>query len=375
MPVLQVSTVEAQRAATQHARRGRASLLVFVVLLALAALLAILFATLVGQRDRTEPARQQAGPAGPTPVERGPASLAPRYQVGDAQPSAPLTERPPLDQRPSFPAEQRFAGQGRIQGHLSLPEGTAPPPAWTLVLEPSRALIGGDRARPQRVQFTAGEREFDLPDIPLGGYEIWAEAPGMSGRHEHLLLARPDAQLVYQGVLLRTCAYVEGRVLDRQQRAYSDLAVLLAPLAGGEPLETRCDSSGHYLFESVPDGEYRMLLGFADAPLGAPRELSVEPPSLHMPLLEVPELFPLELRVSSPEGGAVEGALVRGWCSNGGRLSVVTDGLGTARVAWMPAGRLTLEALLPERPRDGHARIKLEFPPPPPGIVEMQLER
>jgi hypothetical protein len=363
------------RARTARARSGRASVLFFVALLAVLGVALTLVVTLRGGAPHDGPPQLPAPAPAPGSGPEEPPSLAPRYQIGQDRPSAPLDRRPPLEERPSFPAEQRFSGSGRIEGRLALPEGVAAPARWTLVLEPSRALIGGDSARGRRVEFSAGELEFSLADVPLGGYEIYAEAPRMSGRHEHFFLARPDSTQLYQDLVLRPAAFVEGRVTDVHGSPVEGLPIHLTALGAGTTYSAICDAGGHYLFDAVADGEYRLEVGHRDAPLAPARELSVLPPSLHMPDLSVPELFDLDVLVLDREGRPLEGALVRGWGSAGGRVEVASDVNGRARARYLPAGRVTLDASVPDSPEAGHARLRLELPAAHGGPIELRLER
>ncbi|HVS16977.1 MAG TPA: carboxypeptidase-like regulatory domain-containing protein, partial [Planctomycetota bacterium] len=254
---------------TQARGAGRASILVPVVLVALSAV-AVLVWTL---RSPADGPSRAAEPLARPDVHAAPAVESPalRYEIGSGTHAPVAPERTPREERPRADQRTRFAGTGVLEGSLRLSPGVSAPRAWSLVLEPSPVLIGGDRARARRVEFEQGELEFSIPDLPLGGYEVWAEAEGMSGRHEHLLLARPDAVLVYQDLRLVPLAFVEGRVLDDEGVGVARLPLFLRPLAGGARIEARADGGGHYLFERVPDGEYLLEAGFADASLAAPR--------------------------------------------------------------------------------------------------------
>lgn len=63
-------------------------------------------------------------------------------------------------------------------------------------------------------------------------------------------------------------ASVSGRVSDLQDRPVVDAKIRLSPTAGGAADEVSSDASGHYLFSSVPPGDYQITAlapGFADA--------------------------------------------------------------------------------------------------------------
>lgn len=358
-------------ASTSHRGRGRARVLVLLAIAVLALVAVVVWTT----RSGPAPAPSAAGPqarAAPHASEP-PTSPALRYEIGTERGEAPA-ERVPLEDRPRADPRLRFEGTGVLEGRLDLPPGAAAPRAWSLVLAPSHVLMGGDRARARREEFQDGELEFALRDVPLGGYEIWAEADGMSGRHEHLLLARPDAQLVYQALRLVPLAFVEGRVVDAEGVAVAGLPMILRAREGA-PLVTHTDGAGLYLFERVPDGDYRLETGFRDAPLAEPLELAVVSPSLHVAPIEVPLLFELVAEVRDADGQELAGARVRGWCTRGGRIDALTDVRGLARQPFIPAGRVTLEASHPERPHAGFARVHLDFPAAGAAVLAIRLQR
>lgn len=362
-----------ERIPTSNPRRGRARLLI-LVLLASASALAVLMWTM---RGKSPAASGAAGPRSPAVADetQSPQNPALRYEIGGDPAWEAPTERVPRDRRARTDPATRFAGSGTLEGRLSLPPGVVAPRAWTLVLAPSSALIGGDRVRERRVDFEGSELEFSLSDLPLGGYEVWAEAEGMSGRHEHLLLARPDAVLVYQDLRLVPLAFVEGRVIDADGAGVGGLPVLLRPHGAGPPRTASTEPGGRFRFERVPDGEYRIEVGFADASLAQPRELDVRSPSLLVPVLEVPRLHELAVLVLDADGQPLAGARVRGWCDRGGRVDARSDAAGIARSSWIPAGRLTLEALQPDRPEAGLAVVHHDFPPADDAPIQIRLQR
>lgn len=290
-----------------------------------------------------------------------PAPIVPRYELGRGHRGLEPGERPPRSARLSLPPEERFRGEGRIEGFLDLPQGTAVPVPWTLVLEPSKVLIGGDRASGRRVVFEHGEREFTLERVPLGGYQLRAEAANMSGPAELLLLARPDSHDVIVHVALRPAAFVEGWVEDAEGAPVEGLTMVLEPLADGETRSVATAARGGYRFENVPDGEHRLSAGGPPNPLAPPLELLVSPPSVSVPRIVVPVLSELEISVLDAFGQPVAGATVEGWGSGGGSVSVTTDRLGLALARHLAAGRVTLNASIGEgaERRIGRATVEL----------------
>jgi hypothetical protein len=332
-----------------------------VAFLLVAVLLALAMFLRLGPGPGSEPAAPSEGRQ-EVAGRPEPAPLTPRLDLGMGTRSATDGERPPLEARPSLPPEERFRGVARIEGHLDLPAGTAVPRPWTLVMEPSEVLIGGDRARAQRVVFEQGETEFVLAEVPLGGYEVRAEADGMSGPTELILLARPDTQNVVLQVALRPSAYVEGLVERQDGAPVEGLPLTLKPMAGGESRVTVTDARGAYLFEVVPDGEYRLFAGHPMSPVAPALDLQVVPPSLHVPRIEVPPLGELTISVVDDQGLPVEGAEVGGWGSHGGRVDVTTDAAGQGHVRFLPAGRYTLRAWAGEGPERRTGRAPVDLP-------------
>src|SRR5688572_19712352 len=186
-------------------------------MLAALAVLALLGAAVVWLSLGRKRVGQAAAPTAAESSESKPAlqeppPIVPRFELGRGPAGLEPGQRIPLAQRRPLPPEERFRGEGRIEGFLDLPAGAEVPRPWTLVLEPSKVLIGGDRAETRRVTFEAGEREFALDKVALGGYQLRAEAPNMSGPPELVLLARPDSHDVIVHVALRPAAFVEGWV-------------------------------------------------------------------------------------------------------------------------------------------------------------------
>jgi hypothetical protein len=310
--------------------------------LLLAGLCAVALGLLLTARSDSEP----AAPPRPTaePEAQEPAPLVPRIDLGMEPRTRPEGTRPSLEERPTFPAAERFRGNGRIEGFLDLPPGVAAPRPWTLVLEPSQVLMGGEHAERRRIVFEHGETEFTLEDVALGGYELRAVAERMSGPAELLLLARPDSQRVIVHVALQPAAFVEGLVEDATGAPVADLPLHLHLLAGGEQRTTHSDARGAYLFEDVPDGEYRLFAGHPMSPVVPALDLAVSPPSLHVPRIVLPPLGEIRALVVDADGLPVAEARVEGWGANGGRVEVRTDAQGEALQRFLPAGRYNLRA-------------------------------
>jgi Carboxypeptidase regulatory-like domain len=328
-------------------RAGRA--LPLIAVLATLAALGVAAWLILGQEHVGEAAAPDSAvqPAAAPAVEES-TPVVPRFELGRGSEGLAPGERPPLAQRQSLPPEERFRGEGRIEGYLDLPSGMEVPRPWTLVLEPSKVLIGGDRAEGRRLTFEQGEREFALEHVPLGGYQLRAEAANMSGAPELLLLARPDAHDVTVHVALRPAAFVEGWVEDADGAPVEGVTMVLDPLAGGATRTARTDVRGGYRFENVPDGEHRLSAGRVPSPLAEPLDLAVSPPSVSVPRIVVPRLGELEIAVLDSAGSPVAGVTLEGWGSGGGTVDATTDVQGVALARHLPAGRITVNAWIGE---------------------------
>jgi hypothetical protein len=105
-------------------------------------------------------------------------------------------------------------------------------------------------------------------------------------------------------------------------------------------------------------------------PLLHPIELQFLAPSLTMPLIEVPELGELEIRVLDAAGFELEGASVKGWGRDGGRVDAVTDVRGTCVARFLPPGPYSL---IVEHPEHGSARRRTELRRSERAEVEIRL--
>ena len=105
-----------------------------------------------------------------------------------------------------YPADllgsQRFEGHGRLRVFAFAKNGATFPERWSLALEPSKSLIGGERTTARRVDLQHGEREVALDDVALGGYELRGLANGLCSQPQQLMLAKPDEVDVVLHVVL-----------------------------------------------------------------------------------------------------------------------------------------------------------------------------
>jgi hypothetical protein len=261
-----------------------------------------------------------------------------------AQPQAPPRAAPPASETagPGLDDRARFAGTGRIRGVVSVEAGVEFPAEWTLVLEPSRALVGGEHAARRTLTFSAGEREFALPDLALGGYSVRARAFGFDSGARHVLLARPDHDDLYLSLVLVPSGVLEGRALLADGAGAEGLPLVLESRPDGALRATTAGPGGAFFFDDVRNGVHRLHVGTPHNPIVPALELTFRGPAQRIDDVVVPPLGELRGRVTDELGNAQAGVLVQGHGDAGGSVETTTDVQGRYRAAFLPAGRYTL---------------------------------
>lgn len=354
------SNQEGRRRARAMSTRTGAAPSGGLVLLALAAVVAAAV-WLVWLRPDAEPMAAQPKPAPTTEAYLD----NPGGERSALVPPGPA----PLDTRykPELTDPARFNGRGRLLVELQAPPEFNGP--WTLVLAPAKGLFGADRAQPREHQVLTGERRVTLDDVQLGGYEIRAKADGLQGVPEYVMMALPDDIDVIQPLRLVHLGEVVGRVLDVDGAPATDFPLELQSPSGQVAQNVRSDASGHYRFERLADGEYKVAAGYPGAPLIV-REVQFAAPSLTMPDLKLPPLAPLRVRVVDAEGRAVEGATLSLSGLASGARSATTDRDGLAQLPHCVAGYCVLALDAPEFAPTTH---EIQFEPSVGGEREVRL--
>lgn len=281
-----------------------------------------------------------------------------RWTEGAVELRKPVERAP--DEGLGPPDPHRFEGRGRVRGRLHVPPGTPEPEQWTVDLVPSRVLIGGQRAEARHASGGRGDLEFAFEDLPLGGYELVASAPGLQSTPWQVLLVRGQSD-VFLNVGLEPRAVVEGQVRDARGAPVVGLGVVLESASDGARREQRTDGAGSYLFQDVLDGTYRLTFGSPDNPLHGPLELVVQAPRLTVPPVRLPELGSVEVTVTDERGVLIAGARVRGFGrgNTGGLIEGETDSAGRVRADLLAPGSYRIYATLPEVGR-GFADVDLQ---------------
>jgi len=242
------------------------------------------------------------------------------------------------------------AGRGSLRGHVEVSGEEPFPRAWRLVLRPSRTLARRETAETRTLEFTAGEQDFEVRELALGGYDVSAEAVGFNGLALPLAL-EPGNEHPFVNLRLVPAGILEGRVLEHDGAPAEGIPVTLFSVSGSEVYEATSDVRGHYRFESLPDGSYELLFGRAAAPLIQERRpVRFAAPSLTFPDTELPPLGTLAVRVVDSLERPLEGIVVRGSGNNGGVIEGRTDFDGRLVVKHLPPGHFRLRLSRPGEP-------------------------
>jgi hypothetical protein len=220
---------------------------------------------------------------------------------------------------------------------------------WQLVVEPSRTLIGGERAVRRELSFEHGEQEFAVEDLPLGGYDVRVIAYGLSASVQHVLLAKPAEDNLYLSFQLAPSGFIEGRVLSSGAGIEGVPLALdpVPPIAGVPARRAQSGPGGAFLFDDLSDGRYLLIVGEPQSPVIAPRQVDFKRPALHVDDLELPELGELAMVVRDASGRAVPEVELRGYGEKGGHVEARTDARGEAVARFLPEGRYTVIATDP----------------------------
>ena len=257
---------------------------------------------------------------------------APRLELSLGAGDAPVTD-----------TKDRFRGMGKIRGHVETSGDEPFPDVWRLSLTPSTTLIGSEVAVERVIDFTDGRRDFTVSDLPLGGYDVRAEAAGMNGLAQPVLLEKRSSS-VFINLLMVEAGFIEGKIKDADGLPADGVVVTLIEMPSHASRETLTDALGEYRFEDVLDGAYQLMIGRFENPiLKERRTLRMAAPGMTIPDIELPPLATLELTVIDPtEDRLLSNVTVRGSGSNGGVFEGQTDGYGVFLARYLPPGRWRL---------------------------------
>ncbi|HIG10598.1 MAG: carboxypeptidase-like regulatory domain-containing protein [bacterium] len=261
---------------------------------------------------------------------------------GDAVPSDPTNP----DGR-----EGEFDGLGSIRGEMLLAPGVELPASWSLRVAPSRTLRGRRRAVSRGVAGPAEGSLFMVDGLPLGGYDIWGEAPGLRTPKRAVLLTR-GSSTPFVKLRFAPMGFIDGFVFRADGAAAEGVLVALAAEPQGTARrEMRTNPDGSYRFDSVADGPYRMHFGPAETPLVDSTELFFRAPSLRFREIRLPPTADLLLYSQDKNGAVLTGVSISGFGNKGGRIEALTDLNGKAWARNLPPGRYRLQAKAPDNRR------------------------
>ena len=134
-----------------------------------------------------------------------------------------------------------FDGVGTIAGQVRMEDGSAPP-RWTLHLEPSLVTRGRGEAVTRTVEAAPAEETFEVRDLPMGAYRVFATAPGHRSSAAEVALYKleglehlPGMNYVNLTITLQAMANVDGIVRRANGDPADELAVHLLPTPRRRP--------------------------------------------------------------------------------------------------------------------------------------------
>ncbi len=336
-------------------RAGR-SALAGIALLLLGAVLAVWLWSRTGPERRGSSAVLPAPARASAPDELE--AVAER-ETARSEPPDQRTDLGPFSAGQPASEEERFrGGPGSLRGHVESSSEEPFPLSWKLVIGPSITLPGRERAVSRTLEITDGRQEFSVSDLPLGGYDVRAEAEGFNGLTQPVLLER-GSEHPFVELRLVPAGFLEGRILESGGAPAPAVPVTLIAQPDGEARETRTDGNGLFRFELVPDGPHELLIGRLSSPiLPERRPLRFSAPSMTLPDLELPLLGRFDLRVIDSLERPVENVRVRGSGTNGGLIDETTDHDGRISARYLPAGHYRIRL---EHPQLGSRRVAIEL--------------
>lgn len=276
----------------------------------------------------------------------------------------------PMDGPPPALGPQRFEGRGRIHGEVLAADKVVFPTEWTLLVEPSATLIGAEHAVTKRLEFRAGERAFDVGDLPLGGYQVRALTPNLNCAPVDMLLVK-GSEVVFATLLFKPSGFIEGQVSSASGAPADGVLLLLENVATKLRRTLAADANGRFVFHDVLDGAYKLYVGSAEAPLVKPGDIEFRAPSLRFKDITLPPTGTLIIETRSENGATLSDVEVSGFGTQGGSFRSKTDFLGLARVAWLPPGEYRVEGRS-EDERRGRVTLAVEADAESTAIVHLK---
>ena len=332
----------------------RGTALLWVAVLAALALIGWMALSGRGGRPPADVGAAQVGrPAGPGSPEEVPGTGGPLEEPAPGPRAMGSIEARAAGQDGGY--TRVFDGVGIIAGQVRMEDGSAPP-RWTLHLEPSLVTRGRGEAVTRTVEAAPAEETFEVRDLPMGAYRVFATAPGHRSSAVEVALYKleglehlPGMNYVNLTITLRAMANVDGIVRRANGDPADELAVHLLPhatAAPGDRISARTDLAGVYRFDAVPEGNWMLCVGDPAAPLASPRPIKVGSRALELDDVLLPALATLELIVVDEAARPFPDVDVVGYLRGAGRGSIRgrTGPQGRFRADYLQPGPWRIEA-------------------------------
>jgi hypothetical protein len=282
-------------------------------------------------------------PLAPANPAGAPAESVPGEQLIETRPSGAAPARGALDEAQVAEAYS-LEGQGTIRGHIGARSGAVFPIEWDLVLEPHPFLQGRERAESRRVEFRAGERDFRVDGLHLGGYQVRAEAHGLNSSAAPVLLVKGSSNQFVE-LAFSPSGWLDGSVVDSNGAPAEGIEVELVETLTKARASATTDGAGAFQFRALLDGDYELEFRAGGCVFGQARLVSFRAPRLSLPVEQLPPTGALEVQVYDLLGKPAAGVRVTGFGKPDGALDLRTDEQGIARLRWIKPGHWELRAL------------------------------
>lgn len=277
---------------------------------------------------------REAGKVAPPPPERGAgAQVVPGNEVVRIE----LAGQGERSSNGSAPVVHGFEGRGRIRGSVATPPGVVMPREWDLLIEPHPFLVGSERAERRKQSFQAGERDFVIEDLPLAGYIVRVQSPGMNSLSCDVLLVR-GAEDQFVQPQFSAAGLLEGSVLDSSGIPADGVTVRLGDAQGKRLLHYVTTPDGRFSFPDLPDGEYLLEFLGAGANILSSKSIVFSAPRMSMDPIQLRASSSLKLRVVDLLGRPAREAKVSGFGKPRGQVDAQCDEYGECLLPWLEAG-------------------------------------
>lgn len=301
---------------------------------------------------------------------------APEEPVGqgtaDLQDPEGLRNHSPIEtglDREALHMEKSFEGRGQLTGYVEFAPGLPTPSQWTLEVLPSQFSLGRETAEPRVLELEGAIQNFEVFDLPMGGYTVRASASGMSSPGVEVMLYKladrpelPGVDHVHLALHMVPRASVEGAVYTHLGDPAEDVLVTLQRPGYPERREVRTSYNGRWKLHDLEEGTWVARFGPYTRPHVEGVEVEVARPSSQAADVGLPPLWPLYLRVVDERDTPVEGALVRGWGPS--PIEEQTGFDGQLRLEHLPEGTYQIRAEDPTTGQSGRLDLvvrPLEF--------------